>query len=222
MPRSPDGTDPLLERFDTTERVLHWTVAALVGVLLVSGLVLYVPSWSLAVGHRGLLVGVHIACGFALPLMVIGTFTGGASRQLRADLREADVWTPADRAWWRDRGHRCGGHTGKFNPGQKLAGAFLAGSLAAMVISGFALVFAPALPLSWGTGATFVHDVFTVAVAAFVLGHVGMAFAHPGSLRGITTGRVRLSWARRASPGWAEQVAPASPVTSRPPPPLQG
>src|SRR5260221_4875112 len=47
-----------IRRFSRTERALHWVHAAAFFVLLGSGLVLYLPSLSTAVGPRPLVKGI--------------------------------------------------------------------------------------------------------------------------------------------------------------------
>lgn len=207
----------MLPRFDATERLLHWSVAALVLVLLATGVVLYVPSLSLAVGHRGTVVAVHVLCGLALPVLLGGVLLGSRSQRLRQDLASCNLFTEADRAWLRPRGRARPPVAGKFNAGQKLAAAVFGGSLAVMVLTGLVMTFPGVGPLSWATGATFVHDVVTVGLGSLVLGHTVMALAHPETLRGMLTGRVRASWAQRALPGWAAAVSAGEPV--RPPRP---
>ena len=67
-------------------------------------------------------------------------------------------------------------------------------------------------PLPWRTGATFVHDWLALGLFLAIAGHVAMVVTHPGSLRGMLTGRVRRGWATRHHPRWA---APPATVTAR-------
>ena len=67
MPGSGDTrTGPearLVRRFSRTERLLHWTNALGFFFLLASGLVLYVPALSIAIGRRLLIQRLHFYAG---------------------------------------------------------------------------------------------------------------------------------------------------------------
>jgi formate dehydrogenase subunit gamma len=60
-------------------------------------------------------------------------------------------------------------------------------------------------PVSWRTGATFVHDVLAFAIFAVVIGHVLFALTHPESLRSMIKGWVSEAWAARNAPGWLRE-----------------
>jgi formate dehydrogenase subunit gamma len=60
-------------------------------------------------------------------------------------------------------------------------------------------------PVSWRTGATFVHDVFALAVFVVVFGHIAFAITHPGSMRSMIKGWVTDAWAARHADGWLEE-----------------
>ena len=61
-------------------------------------------------------------------------------------------------------------------------------------------------PLSWRTGATFMHDVVAIFFVVVVIGHIGMAVTHPPALRSMFTGKVSRAWAKRHAPLWLEDL----------------
>jgi formate dehydrogenase subunit gamma len=59
-------------------------------------------------------------------------------------------------------------------------------------------------PLSWRTGATFVHDWLALAIGIVVIGHIVMALSMPDTLRAMVSGRIRRAWAERHAPAWLD------------------
>ncbi|MFF0627955.1 cytochrome b/b6 domain-containing protein [Streptomyces sp. NPDC004296] len=207
MPRSPEPSAPAraperLRRFSVAERWVHRITATLMGVLLVTAACLYVPSLAELVGRRRLVVTLHEWAGLALPLPLLA---GLVSRALRADLGRLNRFGPHDRGWVRAalRGERR--PSGKFNAGQKLYAALIAGSALVLLGTGLILWFPRLAPLLWRTGATFVHDWTALLVGVLVLGHLWMAARAPEARRALRTGYVSRDWARREHPLWEEE-----------------
>jgi formate dehydrogenase subunit gamma len=201
-------------------RWVHWATAVLLGVCLGSAAVLYVGPLSVLVGRRDLVATVHVYAGYALPVPM---FAGWVSAAYRADVRELDRFTSADWAWLRARspGRRRPARVagappaGKFNAGQKLYAAFVVGAVLVLLGTGLIMEWGTALPLSWRTGATFVHDWLFLAIAVAVAGHVWMAGRDPVALSGMRTGRVPAAWAAREHPRWDPDPAPGRPPGER-------
>src|SRR5205085_8345345 len=123
---------------------------------------LYYPPLSELVGRRRLVVTVHEWCGLALPVPLL---VGLASRALRADLGRLNRFAPYDREWLRAVRRRSYRRpAGKFNAGQKLYAAWLAGAVLVMLGTGVLMWFTGLAPLAWRTGATFVHDWLAAAL----------------------------------------------------------
>ena len=201
-----------LERFDALERVVHWVNAALFLVLVVTGALLYVAALGSLVGRRALVEDVHVYCGVALPIPVILALSGRWGSALRADLRRFNRWSHGDRLWLgtltRSRSVRAAAlgpiAVGKFNAGQKLNAAFTAGAGLVMFGTGAIMRWYHPWPLSWRTGATFVHDWLALAVGVVIIGHVGMALRDPDALRSMWSGRISRRWAERHAPAWLD------------------
>jgi formate dehydrogenase subunit gamma len=194
-----------LERFDRTERVLHWANAVLIGVLVATGLVLYLGELSAVVGRRNLVRDLHVAAGLALPLPLLGSLPGRRGRALRRDLSALNRFSPDDWRWLRSRGRAPGIRLGKFNPGQKLNAAFVGGAGVVLLTSGSVMRFFKPFPVEWRTGATFVHDWTALGLGLAVVGHVWLALADPEALRSMFHGRVPCWWAKAKRPRWYEE-----------------
>ncbi|MGQ0742788.1 MAG: hypothetical protein ACT4OS_00315 [Acidimicrobiales bacterium] len=104
---------------------------------------------------------------------------------------------------------------GKFHAGQKFNAAASAGLSLVLLGTGAIMRWFSPFPLEWRTGATFVHDLSAVALAALVAGHIFKALSDTDALRSSVTGRVPAEWARRQRPRWYEEMTGAP--ASRPP-----
>ncbi|MEZ0066223.1 formate dehydrogenase subunit gamma [Streptacidiphilus sp. MAP12-20] len=204
----PPPVEPrLLRRFTAAERWVHRTTAVLMMVAIVTAAFLYVPQLAELVGRRRLLVVVHEWTGVLLPFpLAVGLFFRG----VRRDLSRLNRFGPEDRGWtWRAmrRGTRAAGPAGKFNAGQKMYAALIAGGTLVMIGTGLILWFPHLAALDVRTGATFVHDWLALVIGVLVLGHVRMAWKDPEARRGMRTGWVPRTWARREHRLWEQEEA---------------
>lgn len=221
-----EGVDRVL-RFDVVERILHWLNATLFGLVILTGAALYIEPLGALFGRRALVENVHVYCGVVLPVPLVLAVIGPWGRALRQDLARFNRWSAADREWLRAllRGGRnrfaalARVRLGKFNPGQKLNAAFVAGAGLVMLATGVVMRWYHPYPLSWRTGATFVHDWLALAVGLVVFGHISMALRDPDSMRSMWSGHVPMRWAHRHSPAWIagddppEAPAPVPPAS---------
>jgi formate dehydrogenase subunit gamma len=210
-PPSPEGETrgEQLSRFDPIERLAHWLTALFFITLILTGAALYVPAVIGFVGRRGLVERIHVDVGLALPLPLMVSLAGSWGKGLRADLRRINRWIPGDRQWLRltfRRQPTSHLKIGKFNAGQKLNAAITGGVMIVMLMTGAVMHWPYYWPLSWRTGATFMHDVVAIFFLVVVIGHIGMALAHPPALRSIVTGKVSRAWAKRHAPLWLEDL----------------
>ncbi|MDG5804941.1 cytochrome b/b6 domain-containing protein [Streptomyces ossamyceticus] len=195
------GTPAHVRRFTPAERWIHRATAALMGVCVVTAACLYLPALAELVGRRALVVTVHQWSGLLLPLPVLA---GLASRAFRADVGRLNRWGPHDRVWLRAVRRRTPGPrpAAKFNAGQKVYAAWIAGATLVMVATGLIMWFTHLTPLAWRTGATFVHDWLALTIGIVLAGHIGMALGDPEARRGLRTGLVSKEWADREHPLW--------------------
>ena len=208
------GSHRLL-RFDRVERVAHWSTATLFAILMATALPLYFVQVESLVGRRALVAEIHTWAGVALPVPLIVSLSGPWGTRLRHDIRRVNLWTAGELAWLRSLGRRALARPGKFNPGQKLNAIFTAGAIVVMLATGSILKWYRFFPLSWRTGATFVHDVLALGIFLVVTGHVAFALSHPDALRSMVRGWVTEAWARRHAPGWLDdESAEATPTST--------
>jgi len=194
-----------MDRFDRTERWLHWATATLVGVLVTTGAVLYWGELSSIFGRRTFFKELHVIAGLCLPIPILLALPGRRGRGLRRDLGVLNRFSADDIRWLRSRGADPTVRLGKFNPGQKLNAAFVAAALVTLLATGLALRFFSPFPLAWRTGATFVHDWTALALGLAITGHVWLAVSDPDALRGMVSGSVPASWARKHRPRWYQE-----------------
>lgn len=214
-PAAPPAERPRVPRFTRAEHRVHRATATLMAVCVLTAGCLYLPFLAELVGRRALMVTVHEWSGILLPVPLL---LGLGSRALRTDLTRLNRYGPHDRQWLRAALRRRGGRpAGKFNAGQKLYAAWIAGAVLVMLGTGLLMWFTlpklsasleqgdPIAPLVWRTGATFVHDWLALAVVLVIAGHVWKAFGDPESRRGLRTGSVDVQWARREHPLWEHE-----------------
>jgi formate dehydrogenase subunit gamma len=200
---APAARETSVRRFGPVQRWVHRTTAALMGVCVVTASFLYLPQLAELVGRRELVVRVHEWAGLALPVPLL---VGLASRALRADLGHLNRFGPHDRIWLgaalrRDK-RRSMRPAAKFNAGQKIYAAWIAGASVVMLGTGLLMWFTHLTPLMWRTSATFVHDWLALSIGIVLAGHIGMALGDPEARAGLRTGRVSREWAEREHPLW--------------------
>jgi formate dehydrogenase subunit gamma len=210
--------DPV-RRFTRVQRWVHWAVALLMGICLLTAATLYFGPFAVAIGRRHLIATIHLYAGLALPVPVLAGLLSGA---FRADLRLLNRFDAADWVWLRRRDRRQGRvPIGKFNPGQKVNAAFVGGAILVMVGTGVVLGWPNPWPQQSRQGATFVHDWLAAAIVVMTAGHIVFALRDPEARLGLRTGFVSLDWARREHPSWApghESATPPSESQSVPEP----
>ncbi|KND40002.1 cytochrome b/b6 domain-containing protein [Streptomyces acidiscabies] len=197
----PTTTD--VPRFAPAVRWIHRTTALLMGICVVTAACLYLPEFAELVGRRELVVRIHEFAGLALPVPVLA---GLVSRAFRGELRHLNRFGPHDRVWLRaalrrDR-RQSSRPAAKFNAGQKVYAAWIAGATLVMLGTGLLMWFTHLAPIMWRTSATFVHDWLALTIGVVLAGHIGMAFADPEARHGMRTGSVSRNWAKREHPLW--------------------
>ncbi len=190
-----------VQRFSSAERLVHWTVAALVLILIGTGISIYFPSVTRLVGQRGTVRDIHVWSGYLLPLpLIVGLVIRPTG--LRQDFRRLSRWLPDDRAWLFSKKLRPKLRIGKFNSGQKLLATLLAIALTLAFVTGLMLKFPDSFPDDIRTGATFVHDWIFFAITALIIGHVLKAIQDRDALGAMTHGYVDADNATRRWPLW--------------------
>jgi len=193
-----------LMRFDRVQRTAHWVNAVLFGALMFTAIPLYFGSFFGVVLPRHLIEQIHLWSGLALPIPIIISLLGPWGRQMRRDVRRVNAWTREETRWLQTLG-RTPLEADKFNPGQKLNAIFIGAVIVVMVVTGSMLQWFRFFSVSLRQGATFVHDVFTFAIFAVVIGHIFMAITHRDSLQSIFKGWVSEQWAATHATRWLKE-----------------
>lgn len=189
-------------RYSLAERVLHWFVALTFIYLLLSGFALGYPrmAWLYDVLGGGQTVR------FVHPIVGIG-FTIGAVLMLVVWLRDM-MFDDTDRAWARDiRTYVREGHSSadvdRFNAGQKGYFWFAVVTGVALLITGLPLWFPGLMSGGWNQFARLLHHaLFLLTVGGFII-HVYMSTVMlPGTMPGMTGGKVTRAWAAWHHPSW--------------------
>lgn len=201
-----DGARPRLRRFSRTERTLHWAHATGFLVMLASGLVLYLPGLAAEIGRRPLVKDVHLWTAAAWAASLVAVVALGDRRRLAAGWREAQTIDRDDRRWLRGFGRAP---QGRLNAGQKLNTLATAAFAVLFAVSGLFLWLGERNHALRLDGAGPVHTTLTWVSVAVLVGHLYLALVHPTTrhaLRGITTGDVDESWARKHHAKWAAEA----------------
>ena len=188
-------------RFSRTERTLHWANAAFFLFLLATGLILYLPSLSVAVGRRPLVQSVHFWSGIAWIAALATIVLLGDRRGILRAAREIDGFDHDDLRW-------LGGRPapqGRFNAGQKLNAALTAAFTLLFLVSGLLLWFGERDTRLRFASTVVLHDGLMYISLVLLIGHLYLAVIHPTTrhaLRGITLGTVSEEWAARHHGKW--------------------
>jgi formate dehydrogenase subunit gamma len=192
-------------RYSLFERIVHWVVGVTFVYLLLSGMALAYPrmAW-LANGLGGgqTMRAAHPWVGvvFSAGLLVMVFMWAGAMRFERGD-RE---WLRRLKEYTRT-GH-TGLDTGRYNAGQKGYYWVVLAFGAVLLITGIPLWF----PWMAGAGvrqaARIIHNLaYLVMLAGFMI-HVYMStIMFPGTMSGMTSGKVSRRWAAWHHPRWLRQ-----------------
>ena len=197
-----------IERFPTSERVLHWVVTASFLTLLLSGLGLYARLFN---GYFNLFGGganavfVHKCAGVIFFASSLCMFL-----RLRKDVSTFD---DDDRAWFR----RGGGYLsreeahfniGKYNPGQKVFALFVGVATLVLGVTGIFIWVPTQFPRILVQLSLLLHGLMFVSAVMFVVVHVYLAtIGNPGTVEAMLWGNVRRLWAKKHHPKWYRQVA---------------
>ena len=177
-----------VRRFSRTERTLHWVNAVCFLYLLGTGLILYLPSLSIAVGRRPLIKTMHFWGGVTWVSLLVVIAVLGDRRGLVRTAREVERLDE-------DR----------FNVGQKVNAILNAAFTILFLVSGLLLWLGERDTRFRFASTVILHDGLMFAALTLLVGHLYLALIHPAtrhSLRGMALGEVREDWARVHYPRW--------------------
>lgn len=207
-----DTGAPLIQRFTPVERLLHWLLASTFLTMMATGLILYLPEFSRLAGNRVLWKTLHLGAAIVFWGGLAALLPGNTAR-LRQTASQIDRFDTDDRRWLAWAATRRGAEPpqGRFNAGQKLNTAIVAGLMVVFTVSG-TLIFLQETDRSFrgASSALLAHDWATWLAVPLVAGHLYLALVNPStrhSLRGMVRGDVRRDWARRHHPKWERECS---------------
>lgn len=197
-----------VERFRTSERVLHWFVTVTFFTMLLSGLGLFSTLFH---GYFNLFGGGQNAILFHKIVGVV--FFCSSLVMFLNHRKDMTTFDGDDWNWLAKRGgylSRDESHfeIGKYNPGQKIFAIFIGAATVVLGVTGV-VIWAPAtFPRALVQVSLMLHGLLFVMAIMFVVLHVYLAtIGNPGTLESMLYGHVRRIWARKHHPKWFKEVA---------------
>ncbi|MBI2354601.1 MAG: formate dehydrogenase subunit gamma [Deltaproteobacteria bacterium] len=197
-----------IERFRTSERVLHWIVTGSFFTLLISGLGLYSRLFN---GYFAMFGGGQNA--ILIHKLVGLLFFFSSLYMFLNHKKDVSSFDDADWQWIKKYGGyltRYGLHfdIGKYNPGQKLFAVFIAAATVVLGVTGL-FIWSPVSFPRWIVQLSLLlHSLMFVGSIVFVIVHVYLAtIGNPGTIEAMLYGDVRKIWAKKHHPKWYKEVA---------------
>ncbi len=181
------GGEPLVERLNLSQRLVHFIVLSAGLVLGVSGLIFFSSHRTL---NSGIMRDLHAWTGIVFAAGWIGMIVVWAREMLfvKGDL----AWLRAGGGYFQP-GERLA--AGKFNAGQKVFFWVIVAVGIVLVITGIALVFLRNHPSANLSLLYTFHDLGALIMLALMIAHLYMAsIQNPNSMGSIFGGRVSRQW----------------------------
>jgi formate dehydrogenase subunit gamma len=207
------GAGRTVERWNFSERVLHWYTATLFIILAISGLSMLFGRAVLIplMGYEGF--SAYAGVARALHDYLGPFFVVGVAIEIIAWFKDA-LPEPTDAEWLRRGGgffEKGGDHpsAGRINAGEKYLtywiGLVLLGG--AVSVTGILLDFAYfGLSRETMQVSNVIHSVAAILWLSLMLGHIYLgAWGVEGALDGMTSGRVSAEWAKEHHDVWYER-----------------
>lgn len=199
-----------VDRFNTSERVLHWVVAVTFFTLVLSGLGLFSRLFT---GYFHLFGSGQTAI---LIHKIVGVLFFSSSMLLFLNhRREVSHLDNDDMVWLR----KLGGYlsrdpfdenNGKFNAGQKIFALFMAIATLILGITGIFIWRPTAFPRPLVQFSLLAHSMIFILFIMLIIVHVYLAtIGNPGTLDGMLWGRVTRIWARKHHAKWYKEITGA-------------
>jgi len=187
--------------FNTTQRLVHWLHTAAFALLMVTGFMIYVPWFSrtMATGAGGYVIRVMHRIGAVAFMLVPVIYIVFSPRECLAAMKRVFTWGKEDLGWAQAApayyflgDEEAMPPQDKYNTGQKLFYLVVVLCMAGFIGTGLVMWFAKGLVPAWMfQWSVFVHDLCTIAYAAFFLVHFALSVMHPlmkGAINGMLFG----------------------------------
>lgn len=196
-----------IERFSTSERVLHWIVTVSFFTLLLSGIGLYSRLFN---GYFTFFGGGQNAI---LVHKIGGVVFFFSSLYMYLNYKkDISTFDQDDREWVDKRGgylSRDAAHfnIGKYNPGQKLFALYVAAATAVLGVTGIFIWLPTAFPRWIVQISLLSHGLMFVGSVMFVIVHIYLAtIGNPGTIDAMLYGDVKRNWAKKHHPKWYKET----------------
>ncbi len=205
--------------FSTSQRFVHWLHTAAFALLMITGAILYIPLFGNSLGRdvSGYMVRYIHRVGAIAFILVPILYIALDPKESLADVKRILSWGPRDFGWLAGapRYYFLGDEEaippqGKYNTGQKLFYLTVAVCMVGFIVTGLIMWFGKGTVsaglFQWSV---FVHDLCTIAYAAFFLVHFVLATMHPlmkDMLAGILFGWVPEEYVKRHHAKYYEEL----------------
>ena len=187
--------------FNTTQRFVHWLHTAAFAVLMITGAMLYIPWFgnSIAQGAGGHAIRLIHRVGAVAFMLVPVLYIVETPKEWLASMKRVFTWGKDDLGWLKAApayyflgDEEAMPPQDKFNTGQKLFYLTVVVCMVGFIVTGLIMWFGkgtvPAWMFRWSV---FLHDLCTIAYAAFFLVHFVLSVMHPlmkGAINGMLFG----------------------------------
>ncbi len=197
-----------IERFSTSERVLHWIVTASFFTLLLSGLGLYsrlFNGYFTFFGGGQNAIMIHKIAGVVFFFSSLYMYFNHK--------KDISTFDQDDKEWVikqggylaRDPSHF---NIGKYNPGQKLFALYIAAATAVLGVTGVFIWLPASFPRWLVQVSLLTHGLMFVGSIMFVVVHVYLAtIGNPGTIGAMLYGDVKRNWAKKHHPKWYKEAS---------------
>ena len=205
--------------FNTTQRFVHWLHTTAFALLLTTGAILYIPWFGNSLGRdvSGYMVRLIHRIGAIAFMLVPILYIGLDPKEWLASMKRIFTWSASDFGWLAAApGYYFLGDEeamppqDKFNAGQKLFYLVVVFCYVLFIVTGLIMWFlkgtVSAGVFQWSV---FVHDLCTIAYAAFFLVHFHLSVMHPlmkDMLTGILFGWVPEEYVKRHHAKYYEEL----------------
>lgn len=197
----------LIQRYNASERINHWIVAACFILLAFSGLAFFYPSFFWFSQIFGTPQMARIVHPFVGVIMFVGFFIQFFRYVSRNFINKNDIiWALSVQKVIK------GEHlpnVGKYNAGQKVMFWIMTLSMIILIVTGVIMwqpYFANEFSIPLRRIAILLHAWFALILIASIIVHVYAAIWIKGTIRAMTEGVVTEKWAESHHPLWYEEV----------------
>jgi formate dehydrogenase subunit gamma len=187
--------------FSTEQRFVHWLHTASFAVLMLTGIMIYVPWFGNSIargdgGHAIRLIHRVGAIGFMLVPVLYVIFD---HKGLFAAMKRIFTWGADDKGWLKAApsyyflgDEEAMPPQDKYNTGQKLFYLTVVICMVGFIVTGLIMWFGKGtVPVGLFQWSVFLHDLCTIAYGAFFLVHFVLSVMHPlmkGAIDGMLFG----------------------------------